>query len=44
VIGGTGKFSGITGSGEYYNPNLPIKADDKALRGAVSNRISWKLP
>ena len=44
MIGGTGKFSGITGSGEYYNPNLPIKADDKALRGAVSNRISWKLP
>jgi hypothetical protein len=44
VIGGTGKFAGITGSGEYLNPGRPIKADDKAPRGAVSNKISWKLP
>ena len=44
VIGGTGKFAGITGSGEYLNPGQPIKADDKAGRGAVSNKISWKLP
>jgi hypothetical protein len=44
VIGGTGKFARITGSGEYYQPNHPIKADDKAIRGAVSNKISWKLP
>jgi hypothetical protein len=44
VVGGTGKFSGITGSGEYFNPHSPIKADDKALRGVVSNKVSWKLP
>jgi hypothetical protein len=44
LAGGTGKFAGITGSGEYFNPNLPIKADDKTLRGVVSNKVSWKLP
>jgi hypothetical protein len=44
VTGGTGKFAGITGSGEYLDPHAPIKAEDKALRGAVSNKISWKLP
>jgi len=44
LAGGTGKFSSITGSGEYFNPGLPIKADDKAIRGAVSAKVSWKLP
>jgi len=44
VAGGTGKFSGITGRGEYFNPHTPIKADDKAVRGVVSNKVSWKLP
>jgi hypothetical protein len=44
LAGGTGKFSGITGSGEFFNPGLPIKADDKAIRGAVSAKVSWKLP
>jgi len=44
VVGGTGKFTGITGTGDYFQPNIPIKADDKAFRGVVSNKISWKLP
>ena len=44
LIGGSGKFAGITGSGEYLAPMLPIKADDKALRGVVSHKITWKLP
>jgi hypothetical protein len=44
LIGGSGKFAGITGSGEYFNPMLPIKADDKALRGVVPHKITWKLP
>ncbi len=44
LIGGSGKFAGITGSGEYLNPLLPIKADDKALRGVVPHKMTWKLP
>jgi hypothetical protein len=44
VVGGTGKFTGITGAGDYLLPNIPIKADDKAARGVVSNKINWKLP
>ena len=39
LIGGSGKFAGITGTGEYLSPNLPpIKADDKAPRGVVSHK------
>lgn len=45
VVGGTGKFTGITGAGDFnFQPNIPIKADDKAVRGVVSNKINWKLP
>jgi hypothetical protein len=44
LVGGTGKFAGITGSGEFFNAGLTIKADDKAMRGVVSNKVSWKLP
>jgi hypothetical protein len=40
----TDGLAGITGSGEYLNPNLPIKADDKALRGVVAHKMTWKLP
>ncbi len=44
VVAGTGKFAGITGTGEYTinNPGQ-IKSDDKRNRGIVSNKISWKL-
>jgi hypothetical protein len=45
VVGGTGKFVGITGTGEWTQYTAtPIKADDKAIRGVVSVRMSWKLP
>jgi hypothetical protein len=44
VAGGTGKFVGIAGSGEYFvNPDR-IKSDDKWTRHVVSNKVSWKLP
>jgi hypothetical protein len=45
VVGGTGKFVGITGTGEWIQYiATPIKAGDKAIRGVVSVRMSWKLP
>ena len=44
VAGGTGKFTGITGSGELFANNAPIKADDKWTRHVVSNKVTWKLP
>jgi hypothetical protein len=44
VAGGTGKFTGITGSGEYFINPAPIKSDDKWTRHVVSNKVSWKLP
>jgi hypothetical protein len=45
VSGGTGKFAGITGSGEYViNDPGQIRSDDKRNRGFVSNKVTWKLP
>jgi hypothetical protein len=45
VAGGTGKFTGITGSGEYVvNSPGQIKSDDKRNRGFISNTVSWKIP
>jgi hypothetical protein len=45
IAGGTDKFVGITGSGEYFvNPGPPIKSDDKWNRGVVLNKVSWNLP
>jgi hypothetical protein len=45
VAGGTGKFAGITGNGEWWNINpAPIKSDDKRGRGVIANKVSWKLP
>jgi hypothetical protein len=46
VAGGTGKFAGITGNGEWWNvnPAPPIKSDDKRGRGVIANKVSWKLP
>jgi hypothetical protein len=45
VAGGTGKFAGITGNGEWRRIDLaPIKSDDKRARAVVSNKVSWKLP
>jgi|SRR5215472_1082419 hypothetical protein len=45
VTGGTGKFAGITGNGEWRRIDpVPIKSDDKRARAVVSLTISWKLP
>ena len=42
VAGGTGKFTGITGSGEAFSSRAPIRADDKWPRHVVSNKVAWK--
>jgi hypothetical protein len=45
VAGGTGKFTGITGNGEWWNIRpWPIMSDDKRNRGVIANKVSWKLP
>jgi hypothetical protein len=45
VAGGTGKFAGITGNGEWWRIDpAPIKSDDKRARPVTSNKVSWKLP
>jgi len=45
VTGGTGKFAGITGKGEWRRIDpAPIKSDDKRARAVVSSKVSWKLP
>lgn len=45
IVGGTGKFTGISGSGEWtlYGSG-PLKADDKVIRSVVFVKESWKLP
>jgi hypothetical protein len=43
LAGGTGKFAGITGTIDWFD-SPPIKADDKAFRGAVLHKVTWKLP
>ena len=44
LAGGTGKFAGITGGGEYSIDPTPIKSDDKRIRHVASSKVSWKLP
>ena len=45
VTGGTGKFAGITGNGEWTRLNpAPIKSDDKRSRAVNSLKVNWKLP
>jgi hypothetical protein len=41
LVSGTGKFIGISGTGEYTHRLL--KADDKLLRVVVSAKVHWKL-
>jgi len=41
LVAGTGKFAGISGTGEYTH--RLIKADDKLLRVVVSAKVHWKL-
>jgi hypothetical protein len=43
LVAGTGKFAGISGTGEYTELKFPVKADDKLLRGIVGEKVHWKL-
>jgi hypothetical protein len=45
LAGGTGKFAGITGNGEWRRIDpAPIKSDDKRGRVVVALKVNWKLP
>ena len=43
LVAGTGKFTGISGTGDFKVIQFPVKADDK-LAGIVSEKWQWKLP
>lgn len=43
LVAGTGKFAGISGTGEWTVLKFPLKADDKLSRGIVSERVHWKI-
>jgi hypothetical protein len=42
-VAGTGKFAGISGTGEWTVLKFPLKSDDKLARGIVSERVHWKI-
>ena len=44
LVAGTGKFAGISGTGEWTVLKFPLKADDKLSRGVVSETVHWKIP
>ncbi len=45
VAGGSGKFAGVTGNGEWRRVDpAPIRSDDKRGRVVVSLKVNWKLP
>ena len=44
LAAGTGKYAGISGTGEWTEfTAAPIKADDKFYRGIVFNKVHWVL-
>ncbi|HXA25835.1 MAG TPA: hypothetical protein VNW90_26440 [Acetobacteraceae bacterium] len=43
-VSGTGKFTGISGTGEWTVTARPTSADDKVIRGVVSEKVHWSLP
>jgi hypothetical protein len=43
LVAGTGKFAGISGTGEWTVLKFPLKADDKLSRGMVSEKVHWKI-
>jgi hypothetical protein len=43
LVAGTGKFAGISGTGEWTVLKFPLKADDKLSRGIVSETVQWKI-
>lgn len=44
LVAGTGKFAGISGTGEYTILQRGLHADDKVPRGVVAEKIHWRLP
>ena len=44
LVAGTGKFAGISGTAEYTVVQILVKADDKLIRGVVTDKVHWKLP
>jgi hypothetical protein len=44
LVSGTGKFAGISGTGEYTALQRRLHADDKVNRGIVAEKVHWKLP
>jgi len=43
VAAGTGKFAGITGTGEWWRLDAaPIRSDDKRARTVISNKVPMK--
>jgi len=42
LVAGTGKFAGISGTGEWIVLKFPLK-DDKLSRGVVSETVRWKI-
>jgi hypothetical protein len=43
LVAGTGKFTGISGTGEWTVLKFPLKADDKLVRGIVSETVRWRI-
>ena len=43
LVAGTGRFAGISGTGEWIVLKFPLKADDKLSRGIVSEKVHWKI-
>src|ERR1700761_1758385 len=43
LVAGTGKFAGISGTGEWTVLKFPLKSDDKLARGIVSEKVHWKI-
>jgi hypothetical protein len=43
LVAGTGKFAGISGTGEWTVLKFPLKSDDKLARGIVSETVRWKI-
>jgi hypothetical protein len=43
LVAGTGKFAGISGTGEWTVLKFPLKSDEKLSRGMVSEKVHWKI-
>ena len=43
LVAGTGKYAGISGTGDSTVLKFPLKSDDKVARGIVSETVRWKI-